>query len=94
MAVCANVRSGVRGLEIKGQFVTFTAIGVYLEDKAVTWLAGKWKGKTAGELTESVQFFNDIVTGKMTLLYEFLHFLLPNNSYRHSKKHGMGIIVN
>lgn len=56
--------AGVRGLEIQGNFVKFTAIGVYLEDKAVPELAVKWKGKTAEELTESVQFFREIVTGK------------------------------
>lgn len=60
MLTCA----GVRGLEIQGNFVKFTAIGVYLEDKAVPKLAVKWKGKTAEELTESVQFFREIVTGK------------------------------
>lgn len=41
----------------------FTAIGVYLEDKAVPLLAVKWKGKTAQELTESVEFLREIVTG-------------------------------
>lgn len=55
--------AGVRGLEIEGKFVKFTAIGVYLEDDAVPLLAGKWKGKTAEELTESVEFFRDVVTG-------------------------------
>lgn len=55
--------AGVRGLEIQGNFVKFTAIGVYLEEKAVPLLAVKWKGKTAQELTESVEFFREIVTG-------------------------------
>ncbi|KAK9283422.1 hypothetical protein L1049_011664 [Liquidambar formosana] len=31
--------AGARGLEIQGKFVKFTAIGVYLEDSAVTSLA-------------------------------------------------------
>ena len=53
----------MRGLEIQGKFVKFTAIGVYLEDDAVKCLAAKWKGKTAEELTESVEFFRDVVTG-------------------------------
>ena len=57
------MRAGARGLEIQGKFVKFTAIGVYLEDKGVPSLAVKWKGKTAEELTESVEFFRDIVTG-------------------------------
>ncbi|XP_057981799.1 chalcone--flavanone isomerase-like [Malania oleifera] len=55
--------AGARGLEIQGKFVNVTAIGVYLEDKAVPSLAVKWKGKSAAELTESVDFFRDIVTG-------------------------------
>lgn len=50
-------------MEIQGNFVKFTGIGVYLEDKAIPFLAGKWKGKTAEELVNSVEFFRDIVTG-------------------------------
>lgn len=56
--------AGVRGLDIEGKFVKFTAIGVYLEDAAVPSLAVKWKGKTAEELADSIDFFTDIVTGK------------------------------
>lgn len=55
--------AGERGLQIQDKFVKFTAIGVYLQDNAVPFLAVKWKGKPAPELTESVQFFRDIVTG-------------------------------
>ncbi|KAI9127561.1 hypothetical protein K1719_000554 [Acacia pycnantha] len=55
--------AGDRGLPIQGKFVKFTAIGVYLEDDAIPALAAKWKGKTAEELTESVEFFREIVTG-------------------------------
>ncbi len=51
-------------MEIQGKFVKFTAIGVYLEDEAVPLLAVKWKAKSAQELTDSVEFFRDIVTGK------------------------------
>lgn len=57
------IGAGERGLEIQGKFVKFTAIGVYVEDSAVSSLAGKWKGKSAEELSESVAFFRDIVTG-------------------------------
>lgn len=60
---CLLTCAGVRGLEIQGKFVKFTAIGVYLEDNAVPSLAIKWRGKSAEELTESVEFFRDIVTG-------------------------------
>lgn len=55
--------AGVRGLQIQENFVKFTAIGVYVEDDAVPILAVKWKGKTAQELTDSVEFFRDFVTG-------------------------------
>ncbi|KAH7537318.1 hypothetical protein FEM48_Zijuj03G0079900 [Ziziphus jujuba var. spinosa] len=55
--------AGVRGLNIEGKFVKFTAIGVYLEDNAIPWLTAKWKGKNSEELTESDHFFRDIVTG-------------------------------
>ncbi|PRQ19813.1 putative chalcone isomerase [Rosa chinensis] len=37
--------AGARGLEIQGNFVRFTAIGVYLEDKAGPALAVKWSGR-------------------------------------------------
>ena len=63
-------------MEIQGKFVKFTAIGVYLESNAVTWLAGKWKGKSADELTDSVQFFRDIVTGNLRILsFNYFFFL-------------------
>ncbi|KGN51256.1 chalcone--flavonone isomerase [Cucumis sativus] len=55
--------AGVRALEIGGNTVKFTAIGIYLEDKAVPSLAGKWSGKSAAELMDSVEFFRDVVTG-------------------------------
>ena len=55
------MHTGVRGLEIKGKFKKFTAIGVYLEDTAVPFLAGMWKGMSVEELTDSVDFFRDIV---------------------------------
>ncbi|XP_022133567.1 chalcone--flavonone isomerase [Momordica charantia] len=55
--------AGVRALEIGGNSVKFTAIGVYLEEDAVAPLAGKWSGKSAEELMDSVEFFRDVVTG-------------------------------
>lgn len=53
----------MRGLEIQGKFVKFTAIGVYLENDSLQYLADRWKCKTAGDLTESDEFYRDIVTG-------------------------------
>nr|UWK01851.1 chalcone isomerase [Erythronium umbilicatum]UWK01852.1 chalcone isomerase [Erythronium umbilicatum] len=55
--------AGERGLEIGGKFITFTAIGVYVEESAVEALAGKWKGKSGDELVGSPEFFRDVVKG-------------------------------
>lgn len=50
-------------MEIDGNFVKFTAIGVYVALEALPFLAGRWKGKTAKELAASVDFFLDVITG-------------------------------
>ena len=56
--------AGVRGVEIAGNFIKFTAIGVYLEEgAAVPALAKKWAGKSADELAADAAFFRDVVTG-------------------------------
>lgn len=73
--------AGERGLHIQDKFVKFTAIGVYLEDDAIPALAAKWKGKTAEELTESVEFFREIVTGNGIGLSNFSFFLLRSFLY-------------
>jgi len=39
----------VRGLDIDGEFVKFTGIGVYMEEKAVASLTPKWKDKTPSQ---------------------------------------------
>ncbi|XP_019084884.1 PREDICTED: chalcone--flavonone isomerase 1-like [Camelina sativa] len=55
--------AGVRGLEDRGEVIILSVVGVYLDANAVPSLSLKWKGKTAEELTESVPFFREIVTG-------------------------------
>ncbi|XP_076900566.1 chalcone--flavanone isomerase 1-like [Bidens hawaiensis] len=55
--------AGVRGIDIEGTFVKFTGHGVYLEDKAISSLAIKWKGKSVEELMDSDEFYRDIVIG-------------------------------
>uniref|UniRef100_A0AAU8HMI8 Chalcone-flavonone isomerase family protein n=2 Tax=Silybum marianum TaxID=92921 RepID=A0AAU8HMI8_SILMA len=77
--------AGVRGMEIEGNFVKFTGIGVYLEDKAIPSLAGKWKGKTAAELTDSVQFYRDIVTGPFEKFTQ-VTMILPLTGKQYSEK--------
>lgn len=53
--------AGARGLEINGKFIKFTAIRVYLEHNTFSSLVVKGKGKSAEELTDSVEFFKDIL---------------------------------
>ncbi|KAI8563418.1 hypothetical protein RHMOL_Rhmol03G0110000 [Rhododendron molle] len=77
--------AGVRGLEIQGKFIKFTAIGVYLEVNAVASLAVKWKGKSAEELTESVEFFRDIVSGPFEKFTQ-VTMILPLTGKQYSKK--------
>lgn len=56
--------AGFRGIEIPGKFLKVTAIGFYVEDGTVPFLASKWKGKEAAELSESGEFIDDIVKGE------------------------------
>lgn len=75
----------MRGLDIQGKFVKFTAIGVYLEDIAVPSLAVKWKGKSADELTESIEFFRDVVTGPFKKFIR-VTMILPLTGQQYSEK--------
>nr|BAJ17665.1 chalcone isomerase [Gynura bicolor] len=77
--------AGVRGLEINGNFVKFTGIGIYLEDKAIPSLSVKWKGKTAEELIDSVEFFRDIVTGPFEKFTQ-VTMILPLTGKQYSEK--------
>ncbi|XP_073146605.1 chalcone--flavanone isomerase [Henckelia pumila] len=77
--------AGARGLEIEGKFIKFTAIAVYLEDGAVTSLAGKWKGKSAQGLADSVEFFKDIVTGPFEKFTQ-VRTILPLTGPQYSEK--------
>ncbi|GLT70052.1 hypothetical protein SLA2020_421530 [Shorea laevis] len=56
-------RRWVRIGPCQGKLDKVTAIGVYPEDTALPSLADKWCRKTAAELTESNEFFKNVVTG-------------------------------
>nr|AEV53926.1 chalcone isomerase [Brunfelsia brasiliensis subsp. macrocalyx] len=77
--------AGHRGLEIEGKFVKFTAIGVYLEESAIPFLADKWKGKTVEELKQSVEFFRDVVTGPFEK-FTRVTMILPLTGKQYSEK--------
>nr|AHZ31749.1 chalcone isomerase [Viola x wittrockiana] len=77
--------AGVRGLEIEGRFIKFTAIGVYLEDTAQHLLAPKWKGKSAAELADSIEFFRDVVSGPFEKFIQ-VTMILPLTGHQYSEK--------
>ncbi|CAH2064076.1 unnamed protein product [Thlaspi arvense] len=77
--------AGVRGLDIQGKFVIFTVIGVYLDAVAVPSLSVKWEGKTTEELTESVPFFREIVTGAFEKFIK-VTMKLPLTGQQYSEK--------
>lgn len=77
--------AGVRGMEIGGNFIKFTAIGVYLEDAAVPALAKKWAGKTADELAADLAFFRDVVTGDFEKFTQ-VTMILPLTGEQYSDK--------
>nr|UXO98046.1 Chalcone Isomerase [Pueraria montana var. lobata] len=77
--------AGVRGLQIQDNFVKFTAIGIYLQHDAVPILSVKWNAKSAPELTESHQFFRDIVTGPFEKFMQ-VTMILPLTGQQYSEK--------
>ncbi|KAM7271197.1 hypothetical protein ACFE04_030411 [Oxalis oulophora] len=76
---------GIRGMEIKGNFVLFTSISVYMEDEAVASLSAKWKGKTAQEMIDSVEFSRDIVDGPFEKCTQ-VTMILPLNGLIYENK--------
>ncbi|KAL2896366.1 Chalcone--flavonone isomerase [Bienertia sinuspersici] len=77
--------AGVRGMEIEGKFVKFTAIGVYLEECGISSLAAKWKGKCATDLANSPDFFRDLVTGPFEKFTQ-VTMILPLTGQQYSEK--------
>nr|QEA72150.1 chacone isomerase [Boesenbergia rotunda] len=77
--------AGVRGLEIAGTFVTFTAIGIYLDKEATKALAPRWTGRSADELADSLDFFRDIFTGAFDK-FTRITMLKPLTGQQYSEK--------
>nr|QLM00654.1 chalcone isomerase 1 [Ziziphora clinopodioides subsp. bungeana] len=77
--------AGVRGMEIEGKFIKFTAIAVYVEETAVASLAPNWKGKTAEELADSADFISEIITGPFEKLTK-VTMILPLTGQQYSEK--------
>ncbi|KAK7390736.1 hypothetical protein VNO78_18780 [Psophocarpus tetragonolobus] len=77
--------AGERGLTIEGKFIKFTGIGVYLEDKAVEYLAEKWKDKCSDDLLNTLDFFRDIISGPFEKLIRGSK-ILPLSGTEYSRK--------
>nr|UVH27312.1 chalcone isomerase [Paris polyphylla var. yunnanensis] len=77
--------AGERGLEIEGKFIAFTAIGVYFEEEAIRSLSHKWKGMSADELTGSLEFYRDVVTGPFEK-FTRVTMILPLTGEQYSEK--------
>lgn len=76
----------MRGLEINGNFIKFTSIGVYLEESAsLQYLSPKWKLLSASELSKSVEFFRDVVTGPFSK-FTRVTMLMPLTGEQYSDK--------
>lgn len=81
--------AGVRGLMIEGKFVTFTAIGVYVEKSILPHLALKWKNSAAEELKNRVDFYMDIVTCPYEK-FARVTLILPLSGAQYSEKASEG----
>ncbi|XP_057767961.1 chalcone--flavanone isomerase-like [Salvia miltiorrhiza] len=77
--------AGVRGMEIKGNFVKFTAIAVYMEGTSIPALAPKWSAKTADELADSTDFIREIIAGPFEKLTK-VTMILPPTGQQYSEK--------
>ncbi|KAK2979304.1 hypothetical protein RJ640_013268 [Escallonia rubra] len=77
--------AGVRGVDIRGKFLKVTAIGLYMEESAIPTLAVKWKGKSAEELMDSVEFFRDIFIGPFEKFVQ-VTLILPLTGKQYSEK--------
>ncbi|XP_057782387.1 chalcone--flavanone isomerase-like [Salvia miltiorrhiza] len=77
--------AGVRGMEIQGNFVKFTAIAVYMEGTAIPALAPKWGAKTVDELADSADFIREIIAGPFEKLTK-VTMILPLTGQQYSEK--------
>lgn len=77
--------AGVRGLEIKGNFIKFTSIGIYIEESIVDHLTPKYKGKDANLLYENEELFEDIIKSPCEKLAQ-VTLLLPLSGEQYSTK--------
>ncbi|PWA68104.1 Chalcone--flavonone isomerase [Artemisia annua] len=79
------IGAGVRCVEKQGIMVNTNSVGLYVEERAIQSLAAKWKGKTAEELLDSDEFYNDIATGPFEKLIQ-VTMIIPIPGYGISER--------
>nr|QDF63000.1 chalcone isomerase [Odontosoria chusana] len=77
--------AGDRGLEINGNYIKFTAIGIYVEDGIIPHLSPKLRGKTVEELCEKELLFEEVISAPFEKLVRVV-FLVPLTGIQYSEK--------
>nr|QDF63009.1 chalcone isomerase [Antrophyum callifolium] len=77
--------AGFRGLEINGNLVKFTAIGIYVEEAIIPHLSPKLGGKTVEELCANELLFEEVLSAPFDKLIRVV-FLLPLTGPQYSEK--------
>nr|KYP47054.1 Chalcone--flavonone isomerase [Cajanus cajan] len=77
--------AGIRGLQSEGNFIKFTVIGFYLQDNAIPFLSHKWNALSASQLTQSLQFFRDIIVGPFEKFIK-VTVMIPMTGKQYSEK--------
>eukprot|EP00250_Pteridium_aquilinum_P012207 c20571_g1_i2 orf=162-788(+) len=77
--------AGDRGLEINGNYIKFTAIGIYVEDGIIPHLSPKLKGKSVEELCDNELLFEEVLSAPFDKLVRVV-FLLPLSGPQYSEK--------
>nr|QDF63019.1 chalcone isomerase [Adiantum caudatum] len=87
--------AGFRGLEINGNLVKFTAIGIYVDEAIIPHLSPKLHGKSVEELCENELLFEEVLAAPFEKLVRVV-FLLPLTGPQYSEKvvERMGLLPN
>ncbi|MCO5552155.1 hypothetical protein L7F22_005665 [Adiantum nelumboides] len=87
--------AGFRGLEINGNLVKFTAIGIYVDEAIISHLSPKLHGKSVEELCENELLFEEVLAAPFEKLVRVV-FLLPLTGPQYSEKvvERMGLLPN
>lgn len=72
-------------MEINGNFIKFTAIGIYIEEGVIKHLSPKLKGKTAEELCKDELLFEELLQAPHEKFVRVV-FLLPLTGVQYSEK--------